>query len=50
MPPPPAPGGSKEDQDALQLLQWAFGIAPEALPADNIENPQLTDQRTGLHI
>ena len=50
LPPPPAPGGSKEDQDALQLLQWAFGIAPEALPADNIENPHLTDQRTGLHM
>ena len=50
LPPPPAPGGSKEDQDALQLLQWALGIAPGALPADNIENPHLTDQRTGLHM
>ena len=50
LPPPPAPGATKEDQDALQLLQWAFGIAPEALPADNIENPHLTDQRTGLHM
>ena len=51
LPPPPAtPGAGKEDQDALQLLQWACGIAPEALPADNIENPHLTDQRTGLHM
>lgn len=49
-PPPPAPGASPEDQDALQLLQWAFGIAPDALPADNIEDPHLSDQRTGLHM
>ena len=50
LPPPPAPGGSPEDQDALQLLNWAFGIVPSALPADNIENPHLSDQRTGLHM
>ena len=31
-------------------LTWAFGIAPDALPPDNIENPQLSDQRTGLHM
>ena len=50
LPPPPAPGAVPEDQDALQLLTWALGIAPDALPADNIENPHLTDQRTGLHM
>ena len=50
LPPPPAPGGSPEDQDALQLTNWAFGIALDALPADNIENPHLCDQRTGLHM
>ncbi len=50
LPPPPAPNAGPEDQDALQLLQWAFGIAPAALPADNIDNPHLTDQRTGLHM
>jgi hypothetical protein len=50
LPPPSTPGVSPEDQDALQLLQWAFGIAPDALPADNLENPHLTDQRTGLHM
>lgn len=49
-PPPPAPGASAEDQDALQLTRWAFGIAPEALPADNIDNPHLCDQRSGLHM
>jgi len=50
LPPPPVPGDSPEDQDALQLLNWAFGIAPDALPADNIDNPHLSDQRTGLHM
>lgn len=49
-PPPPAPGASPEDQDALQLTQWAFGIAPDALPDDNIDNPHLAEQRTGLHM
>lgn len=48
--PPPAPGASAEDQDALQLVQWAFGVAPDALPDANIENPHLSDQRTGLHM
>jgi len=48
---PPAPTAtSPEDQDALQLTHWAFGIDPAALPADNIENPHLADQRTGLHM
>jgi hypothetical protein len=50
LPPPPPPGTSPEDQDALQLLTWAFGIDPAALPADNIDNPHLTDQRTALHM
>ena len=47
---PPAPGVAPQDQDALQLLTWAFGIAPDALPADDIENAHLSDQRTGLHM
>jgi len=50
LPAAPAPGNSPEDQDALQLLTWACGIAPEALPADNIENAHLTDQRSALHM
>src|SRR5258706_188669 len=33
VPPPPAPNASPEDQDALQLLNWACGIPPAALPA-----------------
>lgn len=50
LPPPPTPGNGPEDQDALQLLTWAFGIDPKALPADNIDNAHLTDQRTALHM
>ncbi len=50
LPPPPAPGGAAQDQDALQLLNWAFGIPPNALPADNIENAHLSDQRSALHM
>ena len=38
------------EKDALQLLTWAFGIAPEALPADNIANAHLAEQRTALHM
>jgi hypothetical protein len=48
--PPPTAGAAVEDQDALQLLTWAFGIATADLPADNIENAHLSDQRTGLHM
>jgi hypothetical protein len=48
--PAPPSGASPEDRDALELLHWAFGLAPDALPADNIDNPHLTDQRTGLHM
>ncbi len=48
--PPPPSGKSPEDQDALQLMQWAFGIDPKELPSDNIDNPHLCDQRTGLHM
>jgi hypothetical protein len=47
---PATPGNGPEDQDALQLLTWAMGIDPKALPADNIENAHLTDQRTALHM
>ncbi|HVP30688.1 MAG TPA: hypothetical protein VMW35_16160 [Myxococcota bacterium] len=49
-PPPPAPNAPPEDQDALQLLHWACGLAPGALPADNIDQPHLTDQRSALHM
>lgn len=44
--PPPASG----EKDALQLLTWALGITPEALPADNIAGAHLADQRTALHM
>jgi hypothetical protein len=48
---PAAPTGlGPEDQDALQLLTWAFGIAPVALADEHIENAHLTDQRTALHM
>lgn len=50
LPAPATPGNGPEDQDALQLLNWALGIDPKALPADNIDNAHLTDQRTALHI
>lgn len=50
LPAPATPGNGPEDQDALQLLTWALGIEPETLPADNIENAHLTDQRTALHM
>ena len=50
LPAPATPGNGPEDQDALQLLTWALGIDPKALPADNIDNPHLTDQRTALHM
>ena len=45
----PAAAASGE-KDALQLLTWALGIAPEALPADNITGAHLADQRTALHM
>jgi len=47
VPEPPSDHGAA---DALQLLTWAFGIAPEALSAAHIENAHLTDQRTALHM
>jgi hypothetical protein len=40
-------GGEK---DALQLLTWAFGIAPDELPAENIDGAHLADQRIALHM
>ena len=50
LPAPATPNTGPEDQDALQLLTWAMGIDPQTLPADNIENAHLTDQRTALHM
>jgi hypothetical protein len=50
LPPAPTKDSAPEDQDALQLLTWALGIAPDELPAANIDNPNLSDQRTGLHM
>lgn len=49
-PPPAADGPLPKEQDALQLTTWAFGIAPESLPADNIVNAHLAEQRTALHM
>ncbi|HSW22910.1 MAG TPA: hypothetical protein VLJ62_09095, partial [Burkholderiaceae bacterium] len=43
-------GNSAEGRDALQLLKWAFGIAPDDLPTEQIENAGLTDQRSALHM
>jgi hypothetical protein len=48
-PPQPAANAATE-KDALQLLTWAFGIAPDTLPADNIVNAHLAEQRTALHM
>ena len=39
-----------KEKDALELLQSALGLAPESLPADNIENAHLPEQRTALHM
>src|SRR5439155_8042130 len=50
LPPAPPVGAGAADQDALQLLTWAFGIVPAALPADHIERAHLTDQRSALHM
>ena len=44
-PVPPAPS-----TDALGLLHWAFGFAPEACPPNNIDNAHLAEQRTSLHM
>ncbi|HUR33874.1 MAG TPA: hypothetical protein VM032_08760 [Vicinamibacterales bacterium] len=41
---------ANSEKDALQLLTWAFGITPDALPADNIAGAHLADQRTALHM
>ena len=49
-PPEPADAAHATELDALQLCTWAFGIAPEALPADNIANAHLAEQRTALHM
>ena len=39
-----------KDKDALQLLASALGLPPDSLPADNIANAHLTEQRTALHM
>ena len=39
-----------KEKDALQLLTYALGIAPDSLPADNIINAHLPEQRTALHM
>ena len=49
-PPAPPDAAQSTEKDALQLLTWAFGIAPEALPANNIANAHLAEQRTALHM
>ncbi|MGH9143587.1 MAG: hypothetical protein ACRD2I_20820 [Vicinamibacterales bacterium] len=48
--PPQPPETAGTDKDALQLLTWALGLAPDALPADNIANAHLAEQRTALHM
>jgi hypothetical protein len=37
-------------KDALQLLTSALGLPPDSLPADNIANAHLAEQRTALHM
>jgi hypothetical protein len=49
-PPPPAAPDAVAEKDALQLLTWAFGIQSDSLPADNIDNAHLAEQRTALHM
>ena len=39
-----------KEKDALELLIGALGLAPESLPADNIDNAHLPEQRTALHM
>ncbi|MEO7337683.1 MAG: hypothetical protein ABIV63_13985, partial [Caldimonas sp.] len=50
VPPEPATAAAPGEQDALQLLGWAFGLGPDALAADNIANAHLSEQRTALHM
>lgn len=38
------------EQDALQLLTRALGLPAGSLPADNIVNAHLAEQRTALHM
>jgi hypothetical protein len=38
------------EQDALQLLTHALGLPAGSLPADNIVNAHLAEQRTALHM
>ncbi|GBL44757.1 hypothetical protein SFMTTN_0558 [Sulfuriferula multivorans] len=38
------------EQDALQLLTHALGLPADRLPADNIVNAHLAEQRTALHM
>ena len=39
-----------KQKDALQLLTSALGLLPDSLPADNIANAHLSEQRTALHM
>ena len=39
-----------KEKDALQLLTSALGLPPDSLPADNIANAHLAEQRTALHM
>lgn len=48
--PLPAATAIATDRDALDLLTWAAGIAPEALPPDQIPNAHLSEQRTAMHM
>jgi hypothetical protein len=45
-----APAAAGGEKDALQLLTWALGIAPDALTADNVTGAHLADKRTALHM
>lgn len=38
------------EQDALQLFTRALGLPAKSLPADNIVNAHLAEQRTALHM
>jgi hypothetical protein len=39
-----------KEKDALELLTYALGVPTEGLPADNIGNAHLAEQRTALHM
>lgn len=39
-----------KEKDALELFVWALGLAADSLPAQNIDNAHLPEQRTALHM